>query len=101
MNTVAISHLRYVPSVSGAEVAVKLASAEMKTAGMLSPTTDVEALAKRAFVRLEGVSDEWLNSLSVEKVAGGQVTREWIVRQYAFFNPYDFFCGPCILPDTL
>ena len=36
MNTVAISHLRYVPSVSGAEVAVKLASAEMKTAGMLS-----------------------------------------------------------------
>src|SRR5687768_12693935 len=29
MNTVAISHLRYVPSVSGAEVAVRLASAEM------------------------------------------------------------------------
>src|SRR5688500_8381977 len=101
MNTVAISHLRYVPSVSGAEVAVKLASAEMITAGMLSPTTDVEALAKRAFVQLEGVSDEWLQSLPVEKVAGGQVTREWIVRQYAFFNPYDLFCGPCILPNTL
>src|SRR5690349_11818088 len=63
MNTVAISHLRYVPSVSGAETAVKLASAEMKTAGMLSPSTDVEGLAKRAFVRLEGVSDEWLKSL--------------------------------------
>ena len=61
-------------SSSGAEVAVKLASAEMKVAGMLSPTTDVEALAKRAFVHLEGVSDEWLNSLQVEKVAGGQVT---------------------------
>jgi NitT/TauT family transport system substrate-binding protein len=101
MNTVAISHLRYVPSVSGAEVAVKLASAEMKTAGMLSPTTDVEALARKAFVKLEGVSDEWLQSLSVEKVAGGQVTREWVVRQYAFFNPYDLFCGPCILPNTL
>src|SRR5687768_385683 len=101
MNTVAISHLRYVPSVSGAEVAVRLASAEMKTAGMLSPTTDVDALAKKAFVNLEGVTDEWLQSLPVEKVAGGQVTREWIVRQYAFFNPYDFFCGPCILPNTL
>src|SRR5207247_5168201 len=57
-NTVAISHLRYVPSVSGAEVAVKLASAEMKTAGMLSPTTDVDALPKRAFVHLAGVADE-------------------------------------------
>ena len=101
MNTVAISHLRYVPSVSGAEKAVKAASAEMKTAGMLSPTTDVEALARKAFVNLEGVSDEWLQSVPVEKVAGGQVTREWILRQYAFFNPYEFFCGPCILPNTL
>src|SRR5216117_2455481 len=69
MNTVAISHLRYVPSVSGAEVAVRLASAEMKTARMLSPTTDVDALAKRAFVHLDGVSDEWLNALKVEQVA--------------------------------
>src|SRR5437762_3975757 len=76
-NAVAISHLRYVPSVSGAEVAVKLASAEMKTAGMLSPTTDVEDLAKRAFVHLDGVSDEWLNSLPVEKVADAQVTPDW------------------------
>jgi len=101
MNTVAISHLSYVPSVSGAETAVKLASAEMKVAGMLSPSTDVDALAKKAFVYLDGVSDEWIKSLPVEKVAGGQVTREWIVRQYAFFNPYELFCGPCILPDTL
>jgi NitT/TauT family transport system substrate-binding protein len=101
MNTVAISHLRYVPSVSGAEVAVKLASAEMKIAGMLSPTTDVDALAKRAFVHLEGVSDEWLNSLQVEKVAGGQVTPAWILRQYALFNPSEVFCGACLLPPTL
>src|SRR5438876_3548455 len=46
-NTIAISHLRYVPSVSGARIAVRLAAAEMKTAGMLSPTTDVEGLACR------------------------------------------------------
>ncbi len=73
LNTVAISHLRYVPSISGAEAAVKSAAAEMKRAGMLSPTTDVEDLAKRAFAHLDGVSDEWLESLQVEKVAGGQV----------------------------
>ncbi len=48
LNTVAISHLRYVPSVSGAEAAVNSAAEEMKTAGMLSPTTDVPALAKKA-----------------------------------------------------
>ncbi len=100
MNTLSISHLRYVPSVSGAQTAVRLAAAEMKTAGMLSPTTDVEALAKRAFVTLEGVSDEWLNSLQVEKVAGGQVTPGWILRAYARYNPKEVFCGLCLLPVT-
>jgi NitT/TauT family transport system substrate-binding protein len=100
-NTFAISHLRYVPSVSGAQTAVKLAAAEMKTAGMLNPTTDVEDLARRAFVSLEGVSDEWLDSLQVEKVAGAQVTPAWMQRQYARYariNPTDVFCGLCLLP---
>jgi len=101
MNTVAISHLRYVPSVSGAEVAVKLASAEMKRAGMLAPTTDVEGLARRAFVQLEGVSDDWLKSLQVETVANAQVSRRWVIRQYAKFNPAEVFCGPCVLPATM
>ncbi len=80
LNTVAISHLRYVPSVSGAEKAVKSAAAEMKIAGMLSPSTDVEDLAKRAFARLDGVTDEWLQNLQVEKVAGGQVPPDENVR---------------------
>src|SRR5437660_4243853 len=47
MNAVAISHLRYIPSVSGAEAAVTSAAIEMKKAGMLSPGTDVADLAKR------------------------------------------------------
>jgi NitT/TauT family transport system substrate-binding protein len=99
-NTMAISHLRYVPSVSGAQTAVRLAAAEMKTAGMLNPSTDVAGLAERAFAHLEGVSDQWLNSLSVQKVAGGQVSAGWIKRQYAKFNPADPFCGLCLLPAT-
>src|SRR5437773_8039317 len=99
-NTVAIAHLRYVPSVSGAQTAVKLAAAEMKIAGMLSPSTDVPALVERAFAHLEGVSDEWLNSIQVEKVADGQVTPAWIQRQYARFNPAEVFCGACLLPAT-
>jgi NitT/TauT family transport system substrate-binding protein len=83
LNTVAISHLRYVPSVSGAEAAVNSAAAEMKVAGMLSPTTDVSDLAKRAFAHLDGVSDEWLQNLQVEKVAGGQVPPDQDIRLYA------------------
>jgi NitT/TauT family transport system substrate-binding protein len=73
LNALAISHLRYIPSVSGGEAAVNSAAAEMKRAGMLNSTTDVSDLAKRAFVHLEGVSDDWLQTLKVDKVAGGQL----------------------------
>src|SRR3954470_20885244 len=83
LNTVAISHLRYVPSVSGAEFAVNSAAAEMKIAGMLSPTTDVADLSKRAFAHLDGVSDEWLENLQVEKVAGGQIPPDQDIRLFA------------------
>ena len=95
-NTIAISHLRYIPSVSGARAAVKLAADEMKTAGMLTPSTDVAELASRAFVPLDGVSDEWLKSLKVEKVAGGQVPRGWDIRRYARSSLSDPFCSACI-----
>jgi NitT/TauT family transport system substrate-binding protein len=83
LNTVAISHLRYVPSVSGADAAVKSAAAEMKIAGMLSPSTNVDELAKRAFAHLDGVTDEWLNSVQVERVAGGQVPPDQDIRLFA------------------
>ena len=83
LNTVAISHLRYVPSVSGAEAAVNSAAAEMKIAGMLSPSTDIPNLAKRAFAHLDGVSDEWLQNLQVERVAGGQVPPDQDIRLFA------------------
>ena len=83
LNTHAISNLRYIPSVSGADDAVKSAAAEMKVAGMLSPTTDVPDLAKRAFAHLDGVSDEWLRTLSVEKLANGQVPPDQDIRLLA------------------
>src|SRR5207248_1102191 len=73
LNTSAISRLNYMPSVLSAENSVKSAAIAMKQLGMLTPSTDAEDLAKRSFVHLDGVSDEWLNTLQVEKVAGGQV----------------------------
>src|SRR5215475_3188698 len=46
----------------------------MKVAKMLSPETNTEALAKRAFMHLPGVTDEWITTLQVEKIAGAQVS---------------------------
>lgn len=73
INAVAISHLRYVPSVAGGEAAVRSAAAAMKNVKMLNASTDVDELTRRAFAHLDGVSDEWLKSVQVEKVAGGQL----------------------------
>src|SRR5690242_2774692 len=74
LNTVALARLRYVPSVHLAEESVHSAGREMKIAKMLSPETDTEALAKRAFMHLDGVTDEWISTLKVEKIAGAQVS---------------------------
>jgi NitT/TauT family transport system substrate-binding protein len=95
LNTVAISHLRYVPSVSGAEAAVKSAAAEMKVAGMLSPSTNVDELAGRAFAHLDGVNDEWLNSVPVERVAGGQVPPDQDIRLFAEMIRHDNEASCC------
>jgi NitT/TauT family transport system substrate-binding protein len=73
INAVAISHLRYVPSIAGGEAAVKSAAAAMKNVKMLNASTNVDELAKRAFAHLDGVSDEWLKTVQVETVAGGQL----------------------------
>lgn len=83
LNTQALSHLHYVPSVSGAEEAVKSAALEMKKAGMLNPRTDVSELVARSFAHLDGVSDEWLANLKVERVADGQAPPNVDIRQFA------------------
>jgi hypothetical protein len=43
----------------------------MKRAGMLDASTDVPSLAARAFETLDGVSDDVLQKVTVDKVPGG------------------------------
>ena len=80
LNTTAISRLSYIPSVANAEAGVNSAAVAMKAYGMLNASTDAPALAKRAFVHLDGVTDEWIQSLQVDKVAGGQVPPDQAIR---------------------
>ena len=71
LDAVALSKLQYIPSVTGGRNAVLTAATEMKKAGMLDPSTDVAALAAQAFQPLDGVSDDILEKVTVEKVADG------------------------------
>jgi NitT/TauT family transport system substrate-binding protein len=83
LNAVALSRLTYVPSVQGGHDAILSAGEEMKKAGMLSGRTDVAELTRKAFVRLDGVTDDWLKSVYVEKVAGGQIPSGVDLDRYA------------------
>src|SRR6059058_5828786 len=82
LNTIALSRLKYIPSVQHAKETLFTAAKEMREAKMLSPTTDTDALAKRAFQHLEGVTDEWIKSVKVETVPGGQVDPNQDIRLY-------------------
>jgi NitT/TauT family transport system substrate-binding protein len=78
LNSVALSRLKYIPSVKIAEETLYTAAREMRDAKMLSPGTDTDALAKRAFQHLE-----WIKTVNVEKVPGGQVDPDEDLRLYA------------------
>lgn len=71
LNAHAIGKLRYMPGVGRCRVSLDSAAAEMKAAGLLNPSTDPAELARRAWLDLDGVTDEWVEGLEVERVAGG------------------------------
>ena len=80
LNTQVLGQLRFVPSISGGEKAVFSAAESMKRANMLSETTDIQKLSASVFVRLEGLTDEWVADQKVEKVAFGQVPPDQAMR---------------------
>jgi NitT/TauT family transport system substrate-binding protein len=102
LNTTAIANLNYMPSITGAEKAISAAAVDMKKAGMLAPTTDPADLAKKAFQALDGVSDQWIENLKVEKVAGGQIPSDQHERLLAeLANPTPFMVATCCTGKTM
>ena len=73
LNTTAIGNLTYRPAIDEGLKSVRLAAEGMKKVGMLNPTTDIDELAKKAWMPLEGITDQWIESIKVEKVAFGQI----------------------------
>lgn len=71
INAQALSKLKYMPGVSRCRVSIDLAAKEMKRAGLLKPLTDPDELTRRAWLDLDGVTDEWVKGLKVQTVKGG------------------------------
>ena len=71
INTQALSMLKYTPGVSRGKRSVELAAADMKNAKLLGASTDPALLARRAWLDLDDVTDDWVTSQVVERVPGG------------------------------
>jgi NitT/TauT family transport system substrate-binding protein len=71
LNAQAIAKLNYVPAVDRCRRSISSAADAMKKAGLLRTEISTEELTKRAWLDLDGVTDEWLEGLRVEQVAGG------------------------------
>jgi NitT/TauT family transport system substrate-binding protein len=71
INAQAIRVLKYEPGVSKARRDVLNAARAMKAGGFLKDSTDPDELARKAWLDLDGVTDEWVKGLKVEKIAGG------------------------------
>ncbi len=98
LNGQAIANLDYIPNVSGAQTAVLQSARDMKAAGMLSARTDVEELARKAFVQLPGVDDAWAAAIQVETVPGGDVPLGQNILQFAALlrSPTDGPASCCV-----
>ena len=65
----------------------------MKKAGLLSPSTDPDELAKRAWLDLDGVTDDWIQALKMPEVAENR--RPARLDPVAFARLWDGGCLCC------
>lgn len=68
VNAQVFETLDYIPSVVGGKDAVHTAAKALQDVGILLPSTRIDVLVDKTFLDLPGVTDEWLQGVSIAKV---------------------------------
>jgi NitT/TauT family transport system substrate-binding protein len=98
INAQALMKLKYIPGIARCRTSIDNAAQEMKKAGLLNEDTDPAELAKRAWIDLDGVTDDWIATLKVEKVALAPRPRLLNAREFAaLFEDRKMCCACCCL----
>jgi NitT/TauT family transport system substrate-binding protein len=71
INCQALAALRYTPAVAQCRRSIDQAARDMQKAGLLKGGVDPNLAAQRAWLDLNGVTDDWLERVAVEHVQGG------------------------------
>jgi NitT/TauT family transport system substrate-binding protein len=100
INTQALAMLKYTPGVTRGKQSVELVAGDMKKAKLLNESTDPVALAKRAWVDLEGVTDEWVVAQNVERVPSGGRPVLLPADRFAALFDRKACCACCCLTTT-
>jgi NitT/TauT family transport system substrate-binding protein len=100
INEQAISKLNYYPAVLPARGDLLKAAIDMKKGGILNASTEPEELVNKAWLQLPGVTDEWIKTVKVEKLADGRPRPLSLGQFAALFNDprmcREFrFCDDC------
>lgn len=93
INTQALMQLRYMPGVARGKRSVEQAAQDMKKAKLLGESTDPAALAKRAWADLDGVNDEWVTAMNVERIDGARPPK---LSALLFASLFDGNKGGCL-----
>lgn len=95
INTQALMQLKYTPSVSRGKRSVEQAAEDMKKAKLLGASTDPATLAKRAWLDLDGVNDEWIAAENVDRIEGARPARLGAAEFAALFDDRKGGCVCC------
>lgn len=95
INTQALMQLKYTPGVAKGKQSVVQAAEDMKKAKLLAASTNPAALAKQAWLDLDGVNDEWVNAMNVERIDGARPPRLTTAAFAALFDDRKGGCACC------
>jgi NitT/TauT family transport system substrate-binding protein len=93
LNAHAISKLDYAPGVGDCRQSVSDAAIDMKAAGLLNESTDPAELAKRAWIDLDGVTDEWVEAIEVKSLAGQRPISDRLLVTLMLKEHAELCCG--------
>lgn len=96
MNAQAIAKLNYLPSVTRAKKTVEDVAKEVHMSGLLK--SDPVELAGKAWLDLPGVTDDWIKSIDIEKVAGGGPVQRLSPELLAVMFAGKEACCSCCVP---